>query len=340
MLVSNLPSIDAHHTKLMLPNIRIFVSSVNEARTESASSFEDDCSCRSVTEIEASSSPLETGSPNSEDDMGHIQLAMDETASFLHKRFQDVHNTKLPTFQRFSMALKDSSLLFPQSFVPKGFVFDCEVSPKACPRSSLIDQFLGKRKADELWDELSQKKMKKNSEEDCLNDQSLFDEALNHLEESIVEEKKTAKSPEDVPAVRADICSGVALLAQIAAAQEYQMAAIQSNAFRSARDALLAGNTDGVQNRSFMQDEDKGGDGTVRVSKKSKKGRRHHSRDSVTILQLIHFKQKWLFANFRNPFPNLLEKQQLANATGLSVEQIVHWFNNARKRICSRVKVK
>ena len=171
--------------------------------------------------------------------------------------------------------------------MPKGFLFDSEASPKASPRSSLIDQFLGKRKADELWDELSQKRMKKVAEEDCLNDQSLFDEALNHLEESLVKEKKTAKSPEDVPAVRSDICSGVALLAQIAAAQEYQMAAIRSNAFRSARDALLAGNTDGAQNRSCVQDEDKSRDGAGRDSKKSKKGRRHHSRDSVIILQVL-----------------------------------------------------
>eukprot|EP00960_Hanusia_phi_P050279 760124-Hanusia_phi.AAC.3 len=327
MLVSSL-TMDNNHSKVMLPNIKIFVSEATERRTESVSSFEDDCSCTSVTGIEASASPLERGSPNSEDDIGQISLAMDSPMPLFLKTSQLESNTKLPNFEKFSLLLKDSSL-YPRSFVPKAFFSD-ENSPKAQSgkeHTSLIDHFLGKRKADELWGEIIQKKFKGDNN-DFLDDKSLFDEALSHMEDSLVSAKR------DVGSWKPDTCSGVALLAQIAAAQEYQMAA-NCNAYRSARDALLAGNMDTAQNRSNLQEEDKSKcDGSARVSKKSKKGRRHHSRDSVTILQ------KWLFANFRNPFPNLLEKQQLANATGLTVEQIVHWFNNARKRICSRVKVK
>jgi len=33
-----------------------------------------------------------------------------------------------------------------------------------------------------------------------------------------------------------------------------------------------------------------------------------------------------------HPYPSRTEKADLANKTGLSVEQIVHWMSNVRKR--------
>ncbi|EKX41033.1 hypothetical protein GUITHDRAFT_153908 [Guillardia theta CCMP2712] len=60
----------------------------------------------------------------------------------------------------------------------------------------------------------------------------------------------------------------------------------------------------------------------------SKLKRKHHSQESVAVLQ------EWLFANMSKPFPTNYEKKELAMKSGLSQAQIVHWFNNARKRIC------
>lgn len=40
----------------------------------------------------------------------------------------------------------------------------------------------------------------------------------------------------------------------------------------------------------------------------------------------------WLHSNLEHPYPNDVEKTQLANSTGLSVVQVSNWFNNARRR--------
>eukprot|EP00960_Hanusia_phi_P067896 766725-Hanusia_phi.AAC.3 len=64
----------------------------------------------------------------------------------------------------------------------------------------------------------------------------------------------------------------------------------------------------------------------------SKAKRKHHSQESVAVLQ------EWLFANMSKPFPTNYEKKELAIRSGLSQAQIVHWFNNARKRICRVLK--
>jgi len=65
----------------------------------------------------------------------------------------------------------------------------------------------------------------------------------------------------------------------------------------------------------------------VQPCKKQNRGRRPLPKEAIGILK------KWLFNHFGHPYPNQLEKQQLALQTGLSVQQVSYWFINARVRI-------
>jgi hypothetical protein len=54
--------------------------------------------------------------------------------------------------------------------------------------------------------------------------------------------------------------------------------------------------------------------------------RNFHGKQAVACLQ------EWLHANVKNPYPSLEVKRALANTSGLTIDQVDHWFNNARKR--------
>ena len=72
---------------------------------------------------------------------------------------------------------------------------------------------------------------------------------------------------------------------------------------------------------------------TGRVHSKTvqiKMQRKNHSVETVYILS-AHFDS--------NSKPNYMEKQNLANKTGISVDQVSAWFNNKRKRTCGAAAV-
>lgn len=61
-------------------------------------------------------------------------------------------------------------------------------------------------------------------------------------------------------------------------------------------------------------------------SDRSAKGKHRHSKRSTKVLK------DWLTAHIAHPYPTEYEKEQLREATGMSVRQISHWFVNARRR--------
>ena len=42
--------------------------------------------------------------------------------------------------------------------------------------------------------------------------------------------------------------------------------------------------------------------------------------------------KRWVILHYRCPYPSERDKDELANATGLSVVQISNWMSNARRR--------
>lgn len=54
--------------------------------------------------------------------------------------------------------------------------------------------------------------------------------------------------------------------------------------------------------------------------------RNFHGKQAVACLQ------EWLHENVKNPYPSLEVKRALAHTSGLTIDQVDHWFNNARKR--------
>ncbi|CEG81275.1 Putative Homeodomain-containing protein [Rhizopus microsporus] len=49
--------------------------------------------------------------------------------------------------------------------------------------------------------------------------------------------------------------------------------------------------------------------------------------------EVTEFLKRWLILHKRHPYPTEREKQELADETGLGVNQISNWFINARRRI-------
>ncbi|CAL4069942.1 unnamed protein product [Meganyctiphanes norvegica] len=60
--------------------------------------------------------------------------------------------------------------------------------------------------------------------------------------------------------------------------------------------------------------------------------RSHHSKESVMILT------RWLKEHCDNPYPNEQEKRGLADMSGLSQQQVAHWFINARRRLLPKLR--
>ncbi|PHZ16075.1 uncharacterized protein RHIMIDRAFT_185170, partial [Rhizopus microsporus ATCC 52813] len=48
--------------------------------------------------------------------------------------------------------------------------------------------------------------------------------------------------------------------------------------------------------------------------------------------EVTEFLKRWLILHKRHPYPTEREKQELADETGLGVNQISNWFINARRR--------
>jgi hypothetical protein len=72
------------------------------------------------------------------------------------------------------------------------------------------------------------------------------------------------------------------------------------------------------------REEDEGEKGA-----KSGKKRNTLGKDAVKVMK------DWMFSSehFHHPYPSELEKQQLAEAAGITQKQLSNWFTNARKRL-------
>lgn len=62
--------------------------------------------------------------------------------------------------------------------------------------------------------------------------------------------------------------------------------------------------------------------------------RSNHPRHAVKAMK------RWLFCHSANPYPTDVEKKQLMEETGLHLDQINHWFINARRRLLVYSQVK
>jgi len=49
-------------------------------------------------------------------------------------------------------------------------------------------------------------------------------------------------------------------------------------------------------------------------------------KEAVLVLQ------DWLIQHHRNPYPTIVDKEQLATSTNLTVKQVTDWFNRTRSR--------
>lgn len=63
----------------------------------------------------------------------------------------------------------------------------------------------------------------------------------------------------------------------------------------------------------------------------AKRVRKNHESRATIVLE------DWLFRNFDNPYPSREQKRHLALMSMLREDQVVNWFNNARKRLCKSV---
>ena len=68
-----------------------------------------------------------------------------------------------------------------------------------------------------------------------------------------------------------------------------------------------------------------------RPDNKKRKSRTVFSAESIRVLK------EWLLQHVDDPYPNIVEKQELASRSGLTNRQINHWFINGRRRILSRL---
>lgn len=56
------------------------------------------------------------------------------------------------------------------------------------------------------------------------------------------------------------------------------------------------------------------------------RSRKNHDVTATCVLK------KWLFQNLQRPYPSREERSKMALASFLTEHQVVHWFNNARKK--------
>jgi hypothetical protein len=68
-------------------------------------------------------------------------------------------------------------------------------------------------------------------------------------------------------------------------------------------------------------------------AKPKRRQRKNHDATSTRVLK------QWLFQNLQRPYPSREERSKLALASFLTEDQVVHWFNNARKRMVQDISL-
>jgi hypothetical protein len=72
-----------------------------------------------------------------------------------------------------------------------------------------------------------------------------------------------------------------------------------------------------------------------REEEESEKGAKNGKKRNTLGKEAVAVMKDWMFSpeHFYHPYPSEAEKQQLADAAGITQKQLSNWFTNARKRL-------
>lgn len=104
-----------------------------------------------------------------------------------------------------------------------------------------------------------------------------------------------------------------------------------SKKLRKNSDSSMMGSENNQMNPSHSEDEGSSND----MIDCSASGEIIKKRRSKLPLKAVLILRQWLSDHVQMPYPSDIEREQLAQSTGLTIKQVQNWFTNTRKRFWS-----